>query len=97
MVEFELDDLSFSSEPKRSVNIIDYAQEQLLQAGQDADARTNVLNDVCQLLANETNIIRRSENIKQVAKLFEHTSAKIERFVKDILADRNALPDSDLS
>lgn len=95
MVEFEIDDLGFSSEPKRSVNIIDYAQEQLLQAGQDADARTNVLNDVCQLLANETNIIRRSENIKQIAKLFEHTSAKIERFVKDILADRNALPDAD--
>lgn len=80
-------------EQTNSINIFEFAQDKLSLAGDDVEKRQDALHQVCSLLASENNIIRRAEHQKVVAKLFGYSAQKIEKFVKDIIAERNAIPD----
>jgi hypothetical protein len=91
-LNIDIDDFS-SSAPHQVVNAIAFAIEKLSAAGDDAEKRQDALHGACQLLANERNIIRRSEQQKEVAKLFGYTAQKIEKFIKDIIAERNVEED----
>ena len=91
-LEIDITDIA-GAEPKRSINIIEFAKDKLSLAGEDVEQRQDALHQVCSLLASENNIIRRAEHQKEIAKLFKHSPTKIEKFVKEIIAERNAIPD----
>jgi DNA primase len=100
MEDFEINIEDIAGKPKtgttHTINVVPLAKELLEKAGEDVAARANALDDVCKMLANESNHILRGEYVRQVAKLYGYTSPKIEKIIKDIIAERN-MQDTDPS
>lgn len=91
-MEFDVEDFAAKT-PNRSVNILDFAKEQMSLHADDPSEKANAINHICQLLANEQNVILRNETIKSASKIIGYAPAKIEKFVKDIISERNSIPD----
>lgn len=80
-MSFELDDINVNAAPGEIFGTISRAEELLRDAGEDRFKRQDALNEIIGLLHRQQNIVRKAEEIKQVAKLFGYKTIQIERFV----------------
>lgn len=82
-MSLELDDIPLDSQPGEVIGTVSRAEELLRDAGDNTGARQDALQLVIEMLHKQSNVIRKAEELKVVAKLFGYKPAQIEKFLKN--------------
>jgi hypothetical protein len=81
-MSLELDDINIGA-PDEVIGTVQRAEELLREAGDNTPLRQDALQAVLGMLHRQNNIIRKAEEMKQIAKLFGYKTAQIEKFLKN--------------
>ena len=79
--------------PGEVVGTIQRAQQLLAEAGDSTAMRQDALQEILGMLYAQTNIIRKAEELKEVAKLFGYKPAQLEKFLKNYAGTQ--IPEND--
>lgn len=94
-MSLEVDDINLSSQPGEVLGTIQHAEKLLRDAGDNTTARQDALQEVIGMLYKQTNIVRRAEELKAIAKLFGYKTQQLEKFLKNFAETQVSSDDPD--